>query len=145
MYINKTLSQRITAKKEVALLCMHTLDVSFESLRRIERDDQCGAWSHWYCNSIDGHNRVSNLQSLSLTRPQLLKLTAQRLHGDHVLKACHGQLYNLENGFTHALDGLYTDGERQQEHVEPGDEESQGPGEEPEDEEPENGPQYSRA
>ncbi len=76
---------------------------------------------------------------------QHLPLTTNRLHCYHVLGASQWKLNHLEQGVTHAFAGSDTGRERQEENVPPRDEESHGPGPEPENEEPQDPPQYSRA
>ena len=73
----------------------------------------------------------------------MYKLSTERLHGNHVLRAGERKLDDLQQGFTDSLQRADTGGERQQEDVPPGDEEGDWPAEEYEDEEPENPPQYA--
>ena len=67
-----------------------------------------------------------------------------RLHLHHVLSDGERQLNDLENGLVHALERFYADGEWQEKNVEPGDEESDRPGQEPQDQEPQDRPQDAR-
>ena len=73
------------------------------------------------------------------------QLRAAWLHRHHVLGARQRQLQQFEDGFAHALDGVDAGGERQQEDVDPGDEEGDRPADEPQRQEPQKAPQQPRA
>ncbi len=61
----------------------------------------------------------------------MVGLTAQWLHANHVLGTGERQLNDLEDGLAHTCEGRDAGGEGDEQNVEPGDEEGDGPGEEP--------------
>ena len=67
-------------------------------------------------------------------------LGAAWLHGDHVLCARQGQFDDPQDGLTDAFQWIDAGREGQQQHVEPGDEEGDGPGQHQQRQEPEDGP-----
>ena len=59
------------------------------------------------------------------------KLLAQWLHSDHVLSTRERKLYDLQQRLAHAFNGVNTGTKWQQQDIEPGDKERDGPGQEP--------------
>ena len=72
-------------------------------------------------------------------------LATARLHVDHVLSKLVWKLHNSQDGVAQSLYGFYAGAERQQEDVEPADEEAHGPADDDQPEEPQHGPQEAWA
>ena len=66
----------------------------------------------------------------------MLIQSAQRLHGHHVLGTRQRELHQFEDRVAHALHGADACRERYEQHVEPGNEETDGPSNEDEQEKP---------
>jgi len=82
-----------------------------------------------------------HLFSRTTTAP---RLTAQRLHRNHVLSEGVRKLDDAEQRVRQTLDGLDAGAEGQQEDVDPREQEADGPADEDEEQEPEDGPQDAR-
>eukprot|EP00916_Digyalum_oweni_P013728 GHVL01022529.1.p1 GENE.GHVL01022529.1~~GHVL01022529.1.p1 ORF type:complete len:126 (-),score=15.18 GHVL01022529.1:186-563(-) len=87
------------------------------------------------------HNFYLKKNHIPSKPPSLSLSTTQRLHGDHVLNARDRKLDDPQDGLAHSFERLDADGERNEEDVEPGDEEGDRPRQEPEDEEPQDTPE----
>ena len=67
------------------------------------------------------------------------------LHGDHVFSECEWEFDNAQDSLTHVLQWVNTGGERNDEDVEPCDQEADGPSDKPQAEKPEDCPENTRA